>query len=65
MARRALTGLCGGGHDYRDVEELAESRVREHVVSIQCRVEVSGEVVEPCLQVEDKEDLEYLVTGLP
>lgn len=52
---RTLIGR--GGHDNGEVEDLSESGVGQSLVAVQSRVEVSGDLVETLLDINNEEKL--------
>lgn len=60
-----LTLLGRGGHHDGDIKDLSEGRVRDHRVTVQGGVEVSGQVEESLLDVENQEQLSILLANTP
>ena len=59
------TGLSGRGHNDRNVEELADGGVGDHVVPVEGVVKVACELVKADLEVEDQEKGVVLVQAFP
>lgn len=57
------TLLSRSGHDDRDIKQLPQRRMSDHIVMIQGCIEVASELIEADLKVEDQEDLSAAQLG--
>ena len=55
------TIFLGRGQDDRNVEQLADGRMCDHVVVVERAVEIAGQVEETDLVVDDQQNLGWLV----
>lgn len=55
-----LTLVGRGGHDNGKVEDLAESGVAQSLVAVQSRVEVTGDLVQALLDINNEENLDSM-----